>query len=106
MTDARSTLGISAAWTLALLKYADAAPLLQRLSEECSRLSGGADYGEALEFLQGRPDRAAYKEAWEQPVKEWLESSWQMVRRRYAERDSRLGGRARNGGREAGTRAD
>jgi hypothetical protein len=81
-------LGISAAWTLALLKYADAAPLLQRLSEECSRLSGGADYQEAVEFLQGRPDLAPYEKAWERPVRQWLEGSWRMVRDRYARRKS------------------
>jgi hypothetical protein len=81
-------LGISAAWTLALLKYAAAAPLLRRLSEECSRLSGGADYQEAVEFLQGRPDLVPYENAWERPVRQWLEGSWQMVRKRYAQRES------------------
>jgi hypothetical protein len=81
-------MGISAAWTLALLKYSDAAPLIQRLSEKCSPLSGGADYREALKFLQGRPDRTAYKEAWEWPVREWLESSWRMAVDWYAQDDS------------------
>jgi hypothetical protein len=80
-------LGISAAWTLALLKYADAAPLLQRLSETIDSLSGGADYAEALKFLQGR-SKHVYKEAWEWPVREWLESSWQTAKDWYAKKGS------------------
>jgi hypothetical protein len=81
-------LGISAAWTLALLKCTEAAPLIQRLSEKCGWLDGGADYREAVEFLQGHPDRTAYKEAWERPVKEWLEPSWRTARKWHAQRDS------------------
>jgi len=81
-------LGISAAWTLALLKCTDAVPLIQRLSEKCSWLDGGADYREAVEFLQGRPDRTAYEEVWERPVRKWLEPSWRTARRWFASRDS------------------
>ncbi len=81
-------LGISAAWTLARLKYADAVPLLQRLSKECSRLSGGADYQEAVEFLQGRPDLTPYEKAWERPVRQWLEGSWRIAREHYARHES------------------
>jgi hypothetical protein len=80
-------LGISAAWTLALLKCNDAAPLIQRLGETCDDFSGGADYREALEFLQERAGRTAYKESWESPVREWLESSWQMAKDWYAQGD-------------------
>ncbi len=81
-------LGIPAAWTLALLKYADAIPLLGRLSVECSRLSGGADYQEAMEFLQGRPDLVPYEKAWDRPVRQWLEGSWRMARDWRVQRES------------------
>ncbi len=78
--------GIYAAWTLALLKYADAAPRLQRLSEKVDRLAGGADYREALRFLQGR-SKHVYREPWEWPVKKWLESSWRTAKKWHAEGD-------------------
>jgi hypothetical protein len=81
-------LGISAAWTLALLKCAEAVPLLQRLSKSCSWLNSGADYQEAMEFLQGHPDRTAYEEAWERPVRKWLEPSWRTARKWLASPNS------------------
>jgi len=81
-------LGIPAAWTLALLKYADAVPLLQRLSQECSRLSGGVDYQEAMEFLLGQSDLVPYERLWERPVRDWLEGNWRMVREQHAQRES------------------
>ncbi len=80
--------GISAAWTLALLKYAQAAPLLQRLGEKTDFMDGGADYEEALKFLQGQRTEV-YKEAWERPVRDWLESSWETTRKWHAERKAK-----------------
>ena len=88
-------IGISAAWTLALLKYTDAIPLLQRLGENCDNFSGGADYREAAAFLLGPSDRPLYKEAWEHPVRQWLECWWQMARRWYGRQDSASSAQAR-----------
>jgi hypothetical protein len=79
--------GISAAWTLARLKYADAAPLLQRLSETADRLSGGADYEEALKVLQGQ-STTVYEEAWEWPMRKQLEASWRTSKEWYAKGNS------------------
>jgi hypothetical protein len=79
--------GISPAWALALLKRTEAAPLIQRLSEKIAPIDGGTDYQEALAFLQGQRTRA-YKEAWERPIRKWLESSWQTARDWYAQRQS------------------
>jgi hypothetical protein len=80
-------LGISAAWTLALLKCSEGAPFIQRLSKQIDPLYGGADYREALKFLQGQRTQA-YEEAWERPVTKWLEPLWQMGREWYAQRDA------------------
>ncbi len=79
--------GISAAWTLARLKYADAAPLLQRLSKTADRLSGGADYEEALKVLQGQ-STTVYEEAWEWPMRKRLEASWRTAKEWYAKGNS------------------
>jgi hypothetical protein len=85
--EGEAFMGISPAWALALLKRTEAAPLLQRLSEKIAPIDGGADYQEALAFLQGQRTRA-YKEAWERPLKKWLESSWQTARDWYAQQQS------------------
>jgi len=77
-------LGISAAWTLALLKHMDAAPLLERLSKKVAPIDGGADFREALRFLQGQSAHP-YTEAWEVPVREWLPSAWESGRKWYAQ---------------------
>jgi hypothetical protein len=80
-------LGISAAWTLALLKCTEAAPLLQRLAEQTDPLDGRADYKEALQVLEGRSEHV-YQEAWDWPVREWLEALWRTTRKWYVRGDS------------------
>jgi hypothetical protein len=79
--------GISAAWTLALLKYTEAASLLQRFGEQTDPLDGRADYKEALQVLEGRSEHV-YQEAWDWPVREWLESLWRTTRQWDARGDS------------------
>jgi hypothetical protein len=79
--------GVSAAWTLARLKYVDAGPLLQRLDEQFKDSYGDEAYGEAREFLQGQPGRVARDEPWQHPIRKWLESSWQAAQEWFARHD-------------------
>ncbi len=69
--------GVSAAWTLARLKYTEAGPLLQRLDDRFRGSWKDEEYGEAREFLEGRPGRVTREEPWQQPVQKWLELPWQ-----------------------------
>lgn len=80
---------INAAWTLAVMKYAECNRLLQRLKKKAARSFCSGDYADALKLLKGRLNYTPPLNLWERPVKEWLEPRWQMAKDWYAREDSR-----------------
>jgi hypothetical protein len=77
---------MNAAWTLAALRWTQYADLLDRLAGKGADNFSQADYREALKLLQGRLDEPLLPGPWEEPVEQWLTSSWETARRWFAER--------------------
>ncbi len=70
-----------AADTLAKLKWAEARPLIERLWQR----TRNADLREALRYLDGKADPKAWKEMWEDPVREWVQERWEWAREQAEE---------------------
>jgi hypothetical protein len=71
------------AWTLAVLKHAEARPLIARLYKRTEDVELQA----ALDVLDGR-HKALPTENWEKPLKEVVQKTWEDLREWYAERDT------------------
>ena len=66
-------LAASAAWTLARMRWTDAAPLLERLHQR----TGAPQISDALALLEGRLALGRDPEVWEQPAGQWLPPLWE-----------------------------
>ncbi len=80
--------GMEAAHTLGLLGRTEYTELLKRLSRKSDPFGARADYEQAVELLNGSADRDEWPESWEEPVHEWLDYHWEMMRDWFAERDA------------------
>jgi hypothetical protein len=80
---------INAAWTLAAMKYTQCSQILKRLKKKAAKSFCHGDYADALKLLEGRLDYTLSPNLWEEPVKEWFEPRWQMVKNWYAREQRR-----------------
>ena len=78
-----------AAWTLAAMKYTECIKLLKRLKKKAEKFFCYGDYADALKLLEGRLDYTLPANLWEIPVREWLESRWQIAKKWYTGENSR-----------------
>jgi len=78
--EVEDDVGMGAAWAVAALGRSEYIGLLERLSRKCPPIMGGADYREAANSLRRNCPPAGYTRIWEQPVREWLESTWKYAK--------------------------
>ena len=71
------------AWTLAVLKHAEARPLIARLYKRTEDV----EFQAALDVLDGR-NKDLSKENWERPLREVVQKTWEDLRQRYAQRNT------------------
>lgn len=90
--------------TLAKLGRTDALPLMRRIQER----DPSPDMEEAIDILEGKPDPCENKELWDEPVRTWLPSRWDRLRKWYEipdEEDDDEDDRGDGGGEDAEDKA-
>jgi hypothetical protein len=80
--------GIEAAHTLGLLGRAEHLELVKRVSRRCDTFYGVGDYEEAIDLLRGSAARDESSELWQEPIQNWFEPRWQMMKDWFARREA------------------